>query len=49
MDMMLLERWGISGAIDMDAGTVEVMEMVSSDMRVVLRVVCDAKYAAWEI
>jgi hypothetical protein len=37
--MMLLERRGISGAID--DGTVDVMEMVSSEMRVV----CDGKYA----
>lgn len=42
MDMMLLERRGISGAID--EGTVEVMEIVSSDINV-LRVVCDVKYA----
>ena len=42
MDMMLLERRGISGAIE---GTVDVIEMVSSDITAVLRVVCDAKYA----
>lgn len=41
MDMMLLERRGISGAID--DGTMDVMEMVSSDITAVFRVVCDAK------
>lgn len=40
---MLLERRGISGAID--DGTVDVIEIVSSDITVVLSVVCDAKYA----
>lgn len=44
MDMMLLERRGNSGAID-DPGTVDVIEMVSSDITVVFNVVCDAKYA----
>lgn len=39
--MMLMERRGISGAID--DGTVDVMEMVSSDMTAVFKVVCDAK------
>lgn len=43
MDMMLLERRGSSGAID--DGTVDVIEIVSSDRTVVFSVVCDAKYA----
>jgi hypothetical protein len=46
MDMMLLERRGISGAID--DGTDDVIEMVSSDIIAVLRVVCDVKYAGIE-
>lgn len=41
MDMMLLERRGISGAID--DGTIDVIEIVSSDITVVFNVVCDAK------
>jgi hypothetical protein len=42
--MMLLERRGISGAIEY--GTiVDVIEMVSSDITAVFSVVCDAKYA----
>lgn len=40
MDMMLFERRGISGAIE--EGTVDVIEIVSSDMTVVFNVVCDA-------
>lgn len=40
MDMMLLERRGSSGAID--DGTVDVIEMVSSDMTAVFKVVCEA-------
>lgn len=43
MDMMLLERRGSSGGID---GTVDVIEIVSSDETAVFSVVCDAKYAA---
>lgn len=41
MDMMLFERRGISGAIE--EGTVDVIEIVSSDMTAVFNVVCDAK------
>lgn len=42
--MMLLERRGISGAIELGS-TDDVIEMVSSDITAVFNVVCDAKYA----
>lgn len=42
MDMMLLERRGISGAIELGS-TDDVIEMVSSDITAVFNVVCDAK------
>jgi hypothetical protein len=38
--MMLLERLGISGAIE-DGAIDDVIEIVSSPIRVVFKVVCD--------
>lgn len=42
MDMMLLERRGISGAIEFGT-TVEVISIESSDITAVFNVVCDVK------